>query len=74
MIVDVSRPVQNTEKIRSFLAKCLDLAEEKTDTIDNENFTCKKLENEIAQDYLNLKFLELSKSIWNKHSERERLK
>jgi hypothetical protein len=68
MIIDLSRSVQNTKKIRSFLEKCIDLVEEKSEQIENEEFTCKKLEQEIKEEYLNLKFLETCKSIWNEYS------
>jgi hypothetical protein len=70
MIVDVTRSVQNTAKIREFLQKCLDLVEEKSDQIENDEFTCKKIEEEIKEEYVNHKFLETSKSIWNKYSNR----
>ena len=72
MIIDTLRPIKNSDKIQSFLRKCIDLIN-KIDDLEildknQELLNVFKLESELEEEYLELKFLENLKKFWNKFS------
>lgn len=67
----LTRTIQNTDKIKSFLKDFLSLLNENTELADK--ITKKSIENELEQEYVQLRFLKELKAEWNKINNEKRV-